>query len=523
MSALARLRSFLAALVFRRRLEHDMLKEWQFHLDARTEDLVARGIPRAEAEARARREFGDQVQWKQWGREARGLQFVDDLRQDAAYAIRQLSRAPLFTAAAVLILALGIGANTAVFSVVNAIILRPLPVRDGERLTVIATHDAPNRTLRGVSFADLQDYRAATAAVFDDIIGYSVGFLGLAREGGRPERVLVTSVTGNYFSLLDIRPAIGRLIRADEGGPGRTDAVVVFGYSTWQRRFGGDPSAVGRTVRVNGRPCTVVGVVPPDFVGTFAFSESELYLPLNWAGASALENRRARGLHAIARLQPHVTIKQAQAAMNVVIDRLAQEHPDSNTKLAVRVLPERFARPEEDQFRSNATGAAIMLALVALVMIVAAVNVTNLLLARATGRGHELAIRAALGAGRARLVRQLITESLILALLGGTAGVVVGTLVAGVLAKVRPPGDLPVRFDFALDGRVMAYAASVALVTGLVVGVLPALRVSRAHLDCTLRLSPHGALSTHRLRMRGFLVTAQIAVCFVLLVAGGCS
>ena len=273
----AKLRSFLAALAWRRRMERDMVQEWQFHLDARTEDLVASGIPRAEAEARARREFGDHVRWKEWGRQARGLQFVDDLGQDAAYALRQLSCAPLFTAAAVLTLALGIGANTAIFSVVNAIILRPLPVRDGERLTVIATHDASNRTLRGVSFSDLQDYRTATAGVFGDILGYSVGFLGLAREGGRPERVLVTSVTGNYFSLLDVRPAVGRLIRADEGGPGRADAIVVLGYSTWQRRFGSDPSAVGRTVRVNGRPCTVVGVVPPDFRGTFAFSESEVY------------------------------------------------------------------------------------------------------------------------------------------------------------------------------------------------------------------------------------------------------
>jgi predicted permease len=446
---------------------------------------------------------------------------VEATWHDVVFTTRLLRKSPIFTAAVVLTLALGVGVNTVVFSVVNAIILRPLPVRDGDRLAVIASQDTANRTLRGVSFADLQDYRAATGDVFEDIAGYSVGFLGLAAEGGRPERVLVTWVTGNYFPLLDIGPALGRVIRADEGGRGRADAVVVLGYSTWQRRFGSDRSVAGKIVRVNGQPCTIVGVVPPGFVGTFAFSESELYLPLNWSGADDFGSRQAPGLHAIARLRPQVTIERAQAAMNVVADRLARQYPDSNAHVAARVLPERFARPEEDQFRSNALGAAIMLFLVGLVMVIAAVNVTSLLLARATSRRQELAIRAALGAGRGRLVRQMMTESLVLAVLGGGIGVLLGTWAARVLATMRLPGDLPVRFDFQLDSRVLAYAVTVALVTGLVVGLVPALQVSGAELDCTLRQSRHGSPGTHGHRIRGLLVVAQIALCFVLLVVAG--
>ena len=446
---------------------------------------------------------------------------LDTLWHDVVFATRLLRKSPIFTAGVILTLALGVGVNTAVFSVVNAMILRPLPVRDAGRLAVIATQNTSNRTLRGVSFADLQDYRAAAGDLFEDIAGYSAGFLGLAREGGPPARVLVSWVTGNYFPLLDIRPALGRLLRADEGGPGRADPVVVLGYATWQRRFGGNPKVVGEIVRVNGHPCTIVGVAPPEFFGTFAFSDSELYLPLNWSGAGEFDNRQARGLHAIARLRPQVTLERAQSAMTVVAERLARQYPDSNTNVAVRVLPERFARPEEDQFRSNALVAAMMLALVGLVMIVAAVNVANLLLARAANRRQELAIRAALGAGRGRLVRGMVTESLILAALGGSVGVVAGSWAARVLATIRLPGDLPVRFDFQLDGRVLAYSVTIALVTGLLVGLVPALRVSGADLDRTLRQSRHGTSGARGHHIGRFLVAAQIALCFVLLVAAG--
>ena len=450
---------------------------------------------------------------------ARRGTFCETLLQDIRYALRMLHKSPGFALAAIVTLALGIGVNTAVFSVVNAIVLRPLPVRDGGRLVVIASQRASSRTLHGVSFEDLQDYRRATVDLFEDIAGYSVGFLGLAPIGSDPQRVLVTWVTGNYFRLLDIRPALGRVIGGDEGTPGRIDPVVVLGYSSWQRRFGGDPSVIGRSVMVNGHHCTIVGVAPPGFSGTFAFSESELYLPLNWQSAGGFD-RRDRGLHAIARLRAGVTIENAQAVMNVVAERLALQYPDSNANLGIRVLPERLARPEEDQFRTNTLGALVMLGMVILVMIIAAVNVTNLLLARSASRHRELAIRAALGAGRGRLVRQMVTESLVLAMLGGGAGVLLGTWVARALATMRLPGDLPVQFDFRLDGRVLTYSLTVAVVTGLLVGLASALRVSKANPDRMLRGS-HERLPTHRHVIRSFLVVAQISCCFVLLSVAG--
>ncbi len=447
---------------------------------------------------------------------------METLWWDIRYGTRMLMKSPGVTLIAVLTLALGVGVNTAVFSVVNAFILRPLPVRNSERLTVLATQRLSTDGLRGVSFPDLQDYRGATGDVFEDIAGYTVGFVGLTTKGGRPERVLATWVTGNYFPLLDLRPALGRMVRAEEGDPGRADPVVVLGYSTWRRRFGGDPLIVGRTAKVNGRPLAIVGVAPPEFVGTFAFSSSELYLPVNWAGRSNLDQRDARLLHVVARLRPGVTMAQAQAAMDVVTARLEQQFPATNKGVAVKVLPERLARPEEDNARTNAVGIAIMTVLVGLVLVVAAMNVTNLLLARAVGRQREIAIRAALGAGRGRIVRQLLTESLMLAAVGGIVGVLLGAWSGSLLARTKLPGDLPVWFDFHLDWRVFVYAAMLVLFAGIIAGLVPALRASRVDLDEMLRDSRDGFLmSDGRHRVHGTLVAAQIAMCFVLLVGGG--
>jgi predicted permease len=441
--------------------------------------------------------------------------------QDIVFAARLLRRSPVFTAAVVLTFALGVGVNVAVFSIVNAIVLRPLPVRDGPRMVVVANEDKASRGLHTVSFAELQDFRAGSRGVFEDVAAYSVGFLGLAHEGSRASRVLVTWVTGNYFPLLDVTPALGRLIRSDEGGPGSTDAIVVLGHATWRERFGADPGIVGRTVRVNGRPLTVVGVAPENFRGTFAFSESELYLPVNWAGADGLAEREARSLHALARLRNGVTIERAQAAMTIVAERLQREYPDANEGLGIRVLPEQFARPEEDQYRTNRLGASIMLALVALVMAVATVNVTNLLLARSIARRQELAIRIALGAGRARLMRQLVTESVVLAALGAGAGLLAGSWVAGALSALPLPGDLPVRFDFHLDWRVLTYAIAIALVTGVAVGVLTAAAASRGHQQRPLLASRLGQPGAVRRPISGLLVVGQVACCVVLLFIAG--
>ena len=449
------------------------------------------------------------------------MRWVADLLDDLRYVVRTLRTSRTFAFAAVLTLGLGIGVNTAVFSVVNALLFRPLSVRDAERLVVLGSRAPGTTTLGPMSFSDLQDYRSATRDVLEDVAGYSVGFIGLAPDHGRPARVLATWVTGNYFELLGTQPALGRFVTTPEGTSGRVDPVVVLGHTTWQQRFKGDPSVVGKTARLNGRLCTIIGVVPPQFVGTFAFSESEMYLPINWSPGFPHGDRTARILHTIARLREGVTIQRAQTAANVVAVRLEREHPDTNAGVGVSVLPERVARPEENNAQSNQFAATVLLGLVALVLLVAGVNVTNLVLARSAHRRKELAVRAALGASRGRLARHLIAESAVLSSIGGAAGITLGAAAARLLTRVRLPGDLPVRFDFHLDHRVMTYALGMTLATAIVAGFTVAWRLSRTNVDEALRDRGYGATPNRDgHRMRKMLVVTQVAVTFVLTLAG---
>ena len=448
------------------------------------------------------------------------MRWVADLLDDTRYALRTLRHNRTLAFATVLTLAIGIGVNTVVFSVVNALLFRPLPVRNSERLVVLSSRVPATTTWRPMSFADIEDYRAATGDVLDDVAGYSVGFMGLAPAHGRPSRVLVTWVTGNYFELLGVQPALGRLVETPEGASGRVDPVVVLGHTTWRQRFNGDPSIVGQSVRLNGRLCTIVGVVPPQFLGTFAFSESEVYLPINWEPGYPHDDRASRSLHSLARLREGVSLQGAQAVADVVAARLEQEHPNSNSGVRVSLLPERLARPEENNAQSNRFAAAALLGLVALVLLVAAVNVTSLLLARSVSRRKELAVRIALGASRGRLLRHLLAESTVLCGLGGAAGIAFGALAARAMMLIRLPGDLPVRFDFHLDVRVMTYALALTVVATIMVGITVAWRLTRG-LDAALRDGGHGATpSRDGLRQRKMLVVAQVAVTFVLTLAG---
>jgi predicted permease len=447
---------------------------------------------------------------------------LTDLLDDVRYALRTLRSRRAFAFAAVLTLGIGIGANTAVFSVVNALLFRPLPVPGSDRLVVL-TSRAPGTTTWGpMSLPDLEDYRRATRDILEDIAGYSVGFIGLAPEQASPARVLTTWVTGNYFESLGVQPLLGRIIRTPEGTPGRVDPVVVLGHSTWRHRFNSDPSVIGRTVRLNGRPCTIVGILPPEFVGTFAFSESEVYLPINWASSLSGDDRGNRTLHTLARLRDGVAIERAGAVVRVVAARLEQLHPDTNAGVGVSVLAERVARPEEANAQSNQFVSAALLALVGLVLLVAAVNVASLLLARSVHRRRELAVRAALGASRGRLVRHLLAESAVLCGVGGLAGIALGAIAARALALVRLPGDLPVRFDFHPDYMVVSYALLLTAATAVIVGITVARRVSRMSLDEALRDGGYGATpGGHGHRIRRALVVAQVAGTFVLTLAGG--
>ncbi|MDE3160447.1 MAG: ABC transporter permease [Acidobacteriota bacterium] len=448
------------------------------------------------------------------------MRAIDELLQDTHLAIRMLRKSPVFAVVIVAMLSVGIGVNTAVFGVVNAILFRPLPVKDGARLQVIATYRAKTPALSPVSFPDLQDYRAATRDVFDDIAGYSVGFMGLAYQGRAPARVLVSWVTGNYFSLLGIQPALGRLIREDEASPGPSAPVAVLGYSTWVRRFGGDPAVIGHKVMLNGRPCTVVGVVAEEFTGTFAFSQPEIYLPVNWMSRSVLEDRSARNLHTLAPLRPGIGMQRAQSAADVVAERLRREHPADDGAIRLKVVPERLARPEEDNARSNGIGAAAMLMLVELVLLAAILNVANLLLALVTGRRREFAIRLAMGAASGRIIRQLLTEFAVLAALGGLAGFGLALRVWQTLATVRLPGDLPLRIDFHPDGRVLAYGAAATAFTALMAGLVGGRGEPRRNVHGALH-EGGAAVASSGWRWRKALLVLQLAISLVLLIAGG--
>ncbi|MGH9793330.1 MAG: ABC transporter permease [Candidatus Acidiferrales bacterium] len=454
---------------------------------------------------------------------------MDILWQDIRYGFRSLAKSPAFSLVVVLTLALGIGANTAVFSVINSLLLRPLPLPNPEQLAVVAiTHDG-NLDPHSLSYPDYLDYRANTDA-FSDMAGYLVGFVGLS-DGQRAERATVCFVTSNYFSMLGVEPSReapgSRLIRPGEGDAPGTEPILVLGHSYWQKRFGADPSIVGKSVRINGQAFTIIGVVPSTFHGTYALAELDAYLPIGMGTfdpfyKNIFTHRDEHSLRVIARLKPNFTIPQAEARLAVVAQQLEKQYPATNKTVTARVFPENMARPEPSAATQNPLVATLFLSLTGLVLLVACVNVANLLLVRATLRQKEIALRAALGAGQMRLVRQLLTESVLLAFAGGGGGALLGLWVSRMLESVRLPGDLPFRFDFGFDWRVFVFIAAVAAAVGVIVGLLPALRASRANLNDTLREGGRAlSAGAGRHRARNVLVVSQVAVSLVLLVAAG--
>ena len=445
--------------------------------------------------------------------------------QDVRFGLRMLAKSPAFTAVAILTLALGIGANTAIFSVINALLFRPLAVQNADRLTVVAVQTGPDSVPDGLSYPDYRDYREQSD-VFTEMAGYDLNLVGLG-SGGRADRVIVSYVTSNYFSMLGVQPSAGRMIAPGEGDAPNTGAVVVLGHSYWQRRFGGDPGVVGRSVSLNGHAVTIIGVVPAEFRGTFTVVEMDAYVPIGMLASGSrsttfFTDRTSHELRTLATLKPGVTVQRAQASLSVIAQRLALQYPQADQGQILTVYPERLARPTPSAGRSLPIAAAAFLVLVGLVLLVACVNVANLLLARAAARKKEFAIRAAMGAGRLRLIRQSLTETILLSLAGGLGGALIGNWVGRGLESLRPLGDFPIRFNLAFDWRVFSYIAAIALFTGVAAGLVPALRVSRNDLNETLRESGRGSAGDGGRRpIRNILVIAQVAGSLVLLVAAG--
>ena len=449
--------------------------------------------------------------------------------QDLRYAARTLRNSPGFAIIAIITLGLGMAVNTTVFSVINGLILRPLPVPHPEQIAVLALQQAGTPGFQRFSYPDYQDLRAQ-ADTFSDIVGYRATLVGLTIDG-KGDHCVLSRVTGNFFSSLGVQPAAGRLILPTEGQTPGADPVLVLGYSYWKRRFAGDRGVVGKQVTINGRSFTIIGVTPKGFRGLYAIVDMDGYVPFSAETKSigdegsvetSWTHREERSISLVGRLKPGVGVKQAQATLNVVAQRLAEQHPDVDKAISIQDFPEKLARPDPDPDNTLPTVAAAFSVLAALVLLVACFNIANVLLVRAAARLREMGIRAALGAGRTRLIRQHLTESLLLAALGGAAGLVLAVWTAGFLDSLPLGTDLPIAFDFQPDARVYFFAFAAVLLTGFAVGLIPALRVARTDINAVLREGGRGSSEGRgRNYVRSTLVAAQLAGSLLLLIVAG--
>jgi predicted permease len=452
---------------------------------------------------------------------------MEDLWKDLRYGVRMLVKSPGFTLVAVLALGLGIGANAAVFSVFNGMLWRPLAVKAPDQIVVVATKVRGVDFPLGLSYPDFQDYRQLKT-VFSDLVAYEPTPLNFGAEG-RPERAWAELVSGNYFSMLGLEAVRGRTFASDEGWVPGKDSLIVLSYKYWQRRFAGNSNVIGQTVQLNGHPFTIIGIAPERYHGAYYFLEPNMYVPLTALSlldpsqGADLNRRSAANLRVLGRLEPGVTSEQAMAASEPTDRRLAQEFPDSHKDTSLLVMPELSARPEPGFGGFMSKVSAVFMLLVGLVLLIACANVANLILARANGRRKEIATRTALGASRWRMVRQLLTESILLAFCGGIVGLVFARWMAWTLMSIRIPTDLPLRlFDLSVDWRIFLFSFVAALVTGVIAGLIPALQTSRADLADVLKAGGRsGGASAGHHRFRNALVIAQVAVSLVLLACAG--
>jgi predicted permease len=444
---------------------------------------------------------------------------VGTLTQDMRYGIRILAKNPGFTIIAVLTLALGIGANTAIFSVVNAELLRPLPFRDSGRLVSVATGNSRMHTSNGsVSYPDFMDWRAQNQ-VFEKMAAYTEATFTLT-GGEKPKHLEGASVSAETFDLLGVSPELGRTFQLQEDQPQHN--VVIISDQLWKQQFGGDLTIIGRTVTVDHSGFTVVGVMPPNFRFPLQKDPQAIWTTLSPAQETTdnlpgmLQTRGAHFLTCIARLKPGVTLAQAQAAMDVIASSLSQQYPDSNKYMGVHLS-------SEQERLTHAIRPALLVIMIAvgLVLLIACVNVANLLLARATTRGREIAIRTAMGAGRIRVVRQLLTESLLLAITAGVLGTALAIWCSDILVRLSPE-NLPRVAEIHMDGWALAFTASLSLLTGILFGLAPALQSTHSNIVEALK---EGSLSTtagrSRHGLRSSLVIVEMALALILLVSAG--
>ncbi len=502
------------------RIRADVDDELSFHIDMRTRELLAGGMSEADARREATREFGDVEFTREYCRrldeggeraERRG-EWLVDLRQDLTQAIRVLRRSPAFLAIALVTIALGVGANSAIFTVVRGVLLRPPPFAQPDRLVAVYEDNRPDHSPRSqLAAADYVDYRRQQSSLTDiGIVGYS----SLDYQGAtEPVALHGLRFSANVFSILGVPPMLGRTFAPDEDQPGKT-SVVVLSFATWRGIFGSDSTVVGRSVVMSGTPMTIIGVMPPRFI--FGGDE-QFWTPFNIHGqlADVNRSRKFHNMVAVARLRPGVTPPRAESDLLTIAHRNEQAFPASNTGHLVSVVPLHSALVGDAQ-----TTLLVLAGAAACVLLIACANLANLVFSRTLGRQRELAVRAALGAGRGRLVRQLLTESLLLALIGGMAGSAVGWAATRGLLAVAPDA-LPHVGDVAIDPMVVGFALIVSLGGGLLFGLVPAWAGSRTDAERTLRDTSRVVVGRRADRWRRLLVAGQTALTVVLLVCAG--
>jgi len=437
---------------------------------------------------------------------------MDTLLQDIRYGIRMVAKSPGFAAIAILTLALGIGANTALFSVVNGVLLNPLPYQESDRLVAIyaKTKEFSHSSISYPNFLDwVRNQRSFSSMAAFREENYNLTGMG------EPERVKAEMVSADFFSVLGVSPVAGRLLRSEEDRVGAQPVALISG-GFWKRKFGSAPDALGKTLALNGVGYTVVGVIPADFrYESGNFQNSDVYVPIGqWNDPTFRDRRAGMGMDAVGRLKPGVTLQQARADMDTISQRLAETYPDADKGTGIALLP-----LKQDVVGDIQPFLLVLLAAVAFVLLIACVNVANLLLARSTGRLREFAIRAALGARQGRVIRQLLTESLVLSCAGGGLGLLLAAW--GTQAAIRLiPEALPRAQSVHVDARVLIFTLAASVLAGIFFGLAPALRTSRADLQATLREGGRGSSGARR-RLQGLFVVVEMAMALVLLAGAG--
>jgi predicted permease len=507
-------------LLRRSKMEKDLEKELRFHLDQHEADLIGQGIDPAEARRQARLALGglDQVQEK--CRDVRGTRWLEDLWQDFRYGVRMSLKQPSFTVIVIITLALGIGANTTIFSVINSLLLKSIPFPDADRLALVwgkQTNDPDSRNI--VSAPNYQDWQRqndvfTNMAIFDSAgKGYNLA------GSGEPERVSGVRVSSSFFEVLGVKPRLGRTFLPEEETPGKHQ-VVVINDGLWRSRYNADPAIVGKTIKVDSEEHTVIGVMPPEFEFQFFSAIRQLWVPITYTKGD--QERGSNSFVCVARLKPNVTMEQARAQMNTIGLSLAEQYPQSNAGTSATIDPIGEYGKESQQ-----TTLLTLLAVAGLVLLIACVNVANLLMARGAARQREFAIRAALGASRARTIRQLLTESMLLAFAGGLTGIILAIWSSSLLLKVLPGNLRAVPFrsidainGISIDYKVLAFTWFITCLTGIIFGLAPALIFSRRNVNEFLQEGSRGTTGGGA-RLRQGLVAVEIALALIVLTGAG--